>query len=205
MRSKIWKRAYPLNNFNFRYVKNFGYNIKSLKVTDQLFFWHAFTRKKLKQTLWIFRTSQIFRKILHFKKNNKRNLIKMYKYEKNNVNFFKMHSFLSNLRVFCISAKFSTKKLTVKLNNAIFKLQNLANTFFSLKNNKAYFGILFFLLFNFFKKQKNVVLEKMFFCFFVLNFFKAKIKTKKHLLSSYSNSILFSFFSKNSYKYNADV
>jgi len=199
LRAKIWKRAYPLDNFSFRYVKKFGYNMKSLKVTDQLFFWHAFTRKKLKQTLWIFRTSQIYKKILCLKKKSKKFSIFKSFYE--NKNFLKIYSFFLKLNIMFFSAKCSFSDFTLKFKNVSSKLKNLMHVFFYLKTYKNDSFVLMFLFSRFLKNYKSNFLKNYVLIFVLKFFFSVDLNLKKRiLLYTPTNLCLFSLFAKTTFK-----
>jgi hypothetical protein len=52
---------------NFKKISKFGYSMRSLKITDNLFFWHVFTRKKFQQTFWLLRLKKFFKQFFAFK------------------------------------------------------------------------------------------------------------------------------------------
>jgi len=199
LRAKIWKRAYPLDNFSFRHVKRFGYNMKSLKVTDQLFFWHAFTRKKLKQTLWIFRTSQIFKKILCLKKKSKK--FSILKILGENKKFLEICHFFSKLNLTENSVKFDLANFAIKFNILMSKVKNLAYIFFHLKSYKNDSFVLMF-LFSRFLKNYNCNFLKNHVLVFILNFFFSVNFNfaKKNLLYSSNSLCFFSLFAKTKFK-----
>lgn len=200
LKSRLWTRAYQHNRSGFRYVKKFGYNLRSLKFTDQLFFWHAFTRKKLKQTLWVSRTCQIFRRILYLRK--KKLIVKNFTQNElifDFCNFIFYKSFVNN-SLFCFAANFHLKVLNQV--QGFYVTTQKINQNFEFLINQSYKIQWIFLLFKFSGKfcasvSKNIVL--ILYILFSLNFFK-KIPMKTKISNLYTNmSVAQFFYTKNNF------
>jgi len=140
LREPIWKSVCPDRNFvtDFKKVKRLGFSMSELKLTDELFFWHAFTRKKINQNMWFIRSKKMFRKLSVLRQNkllNKKITGKMFSTAKHFfmvLNFFKVIKknffsvlILDNLK---IRLFFSFLKKRVKMLNFLFtKCNNFLN------------------------------------------------------------------------------
>ena len=95
----LWKKVEESTDMtqDFRVLKRFGYSMREFKVSEQLFFWHAFTRKKIQHNLWLYQGKKYFKMLAFFRKQRNVNVNVLQPLDKKNKNAFYLFKKLNNL------------------------------------------------------------------------------------------------------------